>query len=160
MKRLLFIFIIISLIPACAHVVSRETREIVDMEIKTIELFQNPDAYIGKNVILGGFIVNTTNTDTGSYIEVVQNPLDNRGIPVDRDISYGRFIILHNGVIDTAIFSEGRQVTVAGEVVGIKIKPLGEIQYSYLLIKSKEIHLISSPSRSPVHFGIGIGAAF
>ncbi|RKY39755.1 MAG: hypothetical protein DRP85_09575, partial [Candidatus Makaraimicrobium thalassicum] len=40
-----------------------------------------------------------------------------------------------------AIYSQGRKITVAGEVKGKKIKPLGEVEYTYPLISSKEIYL-------------------
>jgi outer membrane lipoprotein len=155
MKRLLLLLTIISLF-GCAHVISKEIREKADIELAPSDLLKKPDAYRGKIVILGGVIVNSTNTEEGTYIEVVQKPLDYRGRPEDTDISHGRFIILYEGYLDTAIYSEGREVTVAGEILGKTIQPLGEMEYPYLLIKSSELHLLDLGYRIPIFFGIEI----
>jgi outer membrane lipoprotein len=48
---------------------------------------------------------------------------------------------LYEGFLDAAIYSEGREVTVAGEVKGKRVLPLGEIQYAYPLISIKELYL-------------------
>jgi outer membrane lipoprotein len=160
MRKFLFAITIVFFLFGCSHVVSRETRERIDSGINPQELFQSPDTFIGKTVILGGFIAGTKNSNEGAYIEVVQNPLDQLGRPVDPDISHGRFIIVYMGVIDSAIYTQGRKVTVAGEVMGTKVQPLGEIEYPYVLIKSRELHLIAPRQRIPVHFSIGIWQSF
>ena len=94
------------------------------------------------------------------HIEVVEQTLDYLGRPEDTDRSLGRFLILHDGYIDTAIYARSRKVTVAGEVIGEKNRPLGEINYRYPLIKSKELHLIKPGDRFPVLFEIGIWKSF
>jgi outer membrane lipoprotein len=138
--------------------VSKEWREKADTEINTQQLFKSPADYKGKIVIIGGVIIKSTNTKEGTYIEVVQMPLDSTGKPEKRDVSYGRFLILYEGYLDTAIYSRGREVTVAGEVIGEKTRPLGEIQYSYLLVKSKELYLFEEMRYKslPVWFGIDV----
>ncbi len=160
MKWFILCFCISLFISGCAHVVSQEMRDLADKGVTPEVLFQNPDQFAGRIVILGGFIVNTETKDEGSYIEVVQNPLDSMGRPENRDISSGRFLIFVEGHIDTAIYSAGREITVAGEVLGKKVKALGEAQYSYLMIRGKELHLIKQREDFPVHFGIGIWKSF
>jgi len=153
------IIIVVSLLFGCAHhVVPMEVRERAE-EIYTVNLLKNPDAYKGKFVIIGGFIVSSRNTPEGTYIEVVQKPLDFRGRPEDTAISHGRFIVLYESYLDTAIYSRGREITVAGEVIGKMVRPLGEIQYPYLLIKGKELYLFE-PRRIPIKFEIGIWGTF
>ena len=156
MKRFLLFFIIVSLL-GCAHVVSKELRNKAYGEPPASVLFKDPDAFKGRTVILGGVIVSSTNTKEGTYIEVLQKPLDYRGKPEDTDASYGRFIIFSEGYLETAVYSQGREITVAGEVIGKELRPLGEIQYPYPLLKSKELHLFEPRYDIPVHFGIGIG---
>jgi outer membrane lipoprotein len=151
--------IIISLF-GCAHVISKELRERAYGEPPEPVLFRDPDAFKGRIVILGGVIVSSMNTEEGTYIEVLQKPLDYRGRPEDTDVSFGRFLILYKGYLDTAVYSQGREVTVAGEVMGKKVQPLGEIQYPYPLIKSNELHLIEPRYGFPIRFGIGIYTAF
>jgi outer membrane lipoprotein len=144
----------------CAHVISKELREKADKELSFTALLKNPDNYVGKFVILGGIIASTTNTEEGTYIEVVQKPLNFQGRPEDTDVSGGRFLVLCKGYLDSAIYSQGTEVTVAGEVIGKRVRPLGEIQYTYPLIKSSEIHLFIQRSGMPIRFGIGIFKVF
>lgn len=159
MKNFVFI-LIISFFFCCGHTVSKELREGVDKAITPTDLFKDPDTLKGKTVMLGGVIASSINTPEGTYVEVVQKPLDYRERPEDTDISYGRFLILYDGYLDTAIYSMGREITVVGEVLGRKLQPLGEIQYPYLLIKSKELYLFEPRRGIPIRFGIGVWHTF
>ena len=159
MKRLFLLLIILSLC-GCAHVVSKEIRDQADRELLPLDLFKDPDAYTGRIVILGGVIVSSKNMAEGTYIEVLQKPLDYSGRPEDSDISFGRFIIFYEGYLDTAIYSKDREITVAGEVMGKKVQTLGEMKYSYPLIKSRELHLLEPSRGLPIFFGIEIWKVF
>lgn len=160
MKRLICIFILLLLVSGCSHIVSEGLRNQVDKGIPVELIFKEPDAYKGQIVILGGLIAGVRNTNEGTYIEAVEKQLDNRGRPEYTDRTQGRFIILYDGFLDTAVYSTGRYITVAGEVIGKKIQPLGEINYSYLFVKSRELHLVQPEKSIPVHFGIGIWQSF
>lgn len=161
MKRSILFFSITFFIVACAHLVSKEIRYQSDESIDHSLLFTNPDDYKGKIVILGGIIASSKNTQEGTYIEVVQQPLDYRGRPIPSDKPLGRFIVLHEGFLDTAIYSRKEIITVAGEVIGKTVHPVGEINYSFLLIKSKELHLLKPGYKDfSVHIGIGIWHRF
>lgn len=159
LKLIALILLIISL-SSCAHVISAELLERSDRTTSTRSLFEDPNFSKGKVVILGGNIVGSLNTGEGTYIEVVQKELSSKGKPKFTDISDGRFLILYDGYLDTAIYSKGRLVTVAGEVMGSKVRPLGEIDYSYLLIRSLELYLLQPGSRPTVSFGIGVSNRF
>ncbi len=160
MKRLLLVFSLTFFTLGCAHIVSQDLRDRAVKELPTASLFKEPKAHKGKIVILGGSIVSSLNTQEGTYIEVVEKPLDYRGRPRYTDQSHGRFLVFYEGFLDTAIYSEGRNITVAGEVMGEKVRPLGEINYHYLLIKSRELHLLQPGQRMPIRFGIGIWQSF
>lgn len=160
MKRLILVFVILSLFPGCAHVVSDDLRNQANEGIPVASLFEHPDDFKGEIVILGGMIASSRNTNEGTYLEVVEKELDYQGRPELTDKTHGRFIVLHEGFLDTAIYSTGRYMTVAGEVIGTRIQPLGEINYSYLFMKSRELHLVQPGERIPVHFGIGIFHSF
>ncbi len=159
MKRLFLVLTVLSFL-GCAHVISQELRQSADKGITAAELFKNPDIHKGKMVILGGAIVHSLNMPDGTYIEVLQKPLDYRGRPENTDISHGRFLILYDGYLDPAIYSQGREITVAGEVVGKRVQALGEIQYSYTLVKARELHLLEPSSGIPIIFGIEIWKSF
>ena len=161
MKKFILIVCLI-FFAGCAHVVSQELRDMVDKELAPAALFKNPDVHKGKIVMLGGMIASSKNAEEGTYIEVVEKPLDASGEPRNTDISHGRFLIFYDGFLDTAIYSKGREVTVVGEVLGKKIQPLGDTQYPFPLIKSKKLYLFEKRTnrRIPIHFGIGILHAF
>lgn len=160
MRRIALIAVVMVLFLAgCAHVVSEKARATA-RDLPPAALFANPDAYRGDLVILGGVIVGSANTKEGTYLEVVQKPLDSRGRPEERDVSAGRFLVLYDGYLDTAIYARGRSVTVAGEVVGTQRRRLDDIEYPYLLLRGREIHLVEPGRPLPVWFGLGIGASF
>jgi hypothetical protein len=46
---------------------------------------------------------------------------------------------------------------VAGEIIGKKVIPLDDIQYTYPLVRSREIHLSEKADGVPFSFGIGVG---
>lgn len=144
----------------CAHVVSKELRERVDKDVNTESLLKDPDSYKGKFVILGGIIVSSRNTDEGTYLEVLERPLDSLERPEATDKSRGRFIILYEGYLDSAVWSKGREVTVAGEVMGKMVRPLGEMEYPYLLVKSKKLYLLEQRRGIPIRFEIGVFHTF
>ncbi len=134
-------FALFLLVSGCAPVISKELRTQVAREITFREVIQDPDVYKGKLVLLGGVIIGAKNLKEGTLIEVLQKPADRQGRPRDVDQSEGRFMALYEGYLDAAIYSEGREVTVAGEVKGKRVLPLGEIEYVYPLISIKELYL-------------------
>lgn len=145
---------------ACAHAISARARAMVDKGVPVDSLFRDPEAFKGRTVMLGGIIASTRNEQKRTYIEVVQLPLDYRGRPKNEDVTEGRFIVEAEGYLDPAIYARGREITVVGVVLGRTVRPLGDIEYSYLLLRSVEIHLFEPYYGVPFRFGIGIGATF
>jgi len=129
------------LLVGCAPVISKELRGQVAKELTFQEVRKDPEAYVGKIILWSGVIVKSINLKEGTLIEVLQKPADRRGRPRDVDESEGRFLALYSGYLDVAIYSQGKEVTIAGEIKGKKVLPLGEIEYSYPLVSIKEIHL-------------------
>lgn len=160
MKRLVLPIAVLLALNGCAHIISKVNLNKADRSISAANLMKAPGKYKGKTVILGGDIIKVHNKKDGTYIEVLQKKLDSRGRPSQSDETLGRFLVFHNGYLDRAIFSRGRLLTVAGEVMGQKKLPLGEIEYSYLLIKGLELQLTDRRQGPAVRFGIGIGGTF
>jgi outer membrane lipoprotein len=137
----LFLFIVL---PGCAPVISKNLRAQAEGALTFQHVFQNPEAYKGKIVIWGGEIVEAINQKEGTtLIVVLQRPLNRREEPQISKRSEGRFLVLAEGYLDPYIFREGRVMTVAGEILGKKMRPLGEMEYPYPLLQSKEIYLWS-----------------
>jgi outer membrane lipoprotein len=130
------------LLPGCAHVISKNLRANTDPSLTFSQVYQNPKAYRGKLVVWGGDIVDTINQKDGTtQIEVFKRPLDWREKPKETLVSEGRFLILADGYLDPYLYRRGRKITVAGEILGEKIKPLGEMDYRYPFLLSKQIYL-------------------
>ena len=148
------------ILTACAPVLSDKSLREANLSISFQDIQKNPDAYIGKVVILGGRIISTTAKKDETWVEVLQQPLDHQYKPENSDTSYGRFIIVFRGFMDPAIYAPARRITVAGEVTGKKILPIKEIQYTYPVLAVRE-HALFGPedyNNDPrFHFGLGLG---
>jgi len=129
------------LLASCAHVISEEYSASALSDVSFRSVRKDIDKYKGSLFIWGGFIVKTTRTETGSEIEIVQNPLDKYGHIIDPDKSQGRFIVLHPGELDPLIYARGRLITVAGELIGGRKITIEEKTYTYPLLESRELYL-------------------
>ncbi len=141
----------------CAPPFSQAALDQVDRSITFTELRSDPDRYKGKWVMLAGVIVGARNTQEGTFIEVLQRPTDRRGRPLDTDVTEGRFIISSAKFLDAAVYQGGRLITVIGEVAGLKVQPLGEIEYRYPAVALKELHLWEPGAGPRFSFGVGVG---
>jgi len=148
---LLFLVCALFSFAGCAPVISERLRELVAKELTLSIVLKNPDANKGKMILWSGVIINSVNLKEGTMIKVLQKPADTQGRPKDVDDSEGRFLALYPGYLDVAIYSQGRKVTVAGEVQGERIQRLGEIEYTYPLISAKEIHLWPVERKDIIH---------
>jgi len=130
-------------VAGCAPVISKEMRLAAKSEVGIAEIMEHPDAFQGNAVIWAGVIVETKNLSGHTVIEVLQRPADYQGRPKNLDISKGRFLARKKGFLDPALYSPGREITIAGTVEGIKISAIGGYDYTYPVIAIKEIHLWS-----------------
>jgi outer membrane lipoprotein len=129
------------LICSCAHTISKDIREGARLDVSFKSVKKDIGKYTGSTFIWGGFIVGTKRTEEGTEIQIVQNPVDSQGHIIDLDISYGRFIALHEGELDPLIYQRDRLITVAGELVGGREATLGKKPYTYPLLRISEIYL-------------------
>jgi len=143
MKRwflLVVLFLAASLMGACAPF-SKEIMRQVDPTLKFAEIQKDPQPYAGKIVLWGGVIVEVDNRKDETILKVMRTELDNEKRPVSLDRSTGRFIVRHAGFLDPAIYREGREITVVGQVAGKEVLPIGGIMYAYPVILAKETRL-------------------
>jgi len=133
-----------------------DLRRQVDESLAFAEVSLDPDRYQGKLVLWGGGIIETRNTGEGAEIEVLQRPLERNDRPVEGDESGGRFLVIHDGFLDPAIYMAGREITVVAEVLGKRVQALDEIEYTYSVVQARDIALWSTPRNRPsIHFGFG-----
>ncbi len=157
-KKIVFVTGFLMLLSACAPVISQTTMGTVDKSIAFPALQQNPDAYKGSVVLLGGQIITTTVKANETWIEVLEKPPDYEQRPSDADQSFGRFLVRFQGFLDPAIYASGRKLTVAGQVEGKVIRPIKEVNYTYPVLAARE-HYLWKPedAYSAPRFGIGVG---
>ena len=139
---------------ACGPVISQEVRQQVPPDLAFKEVLADPDKYVGSMVVFSGLILQSVNIPQGTELMILQREADSSGRPQDTDQSGGRFLARQDGYLDVAIYATGRAVTVAGRVEGSEQRPLGQISYSYPVIRVEEIHLWRD--RQPMGMGIGI----
>ncbi len=160
--RIIVVFLILAS-AGCAHVISREALEDVNTDVTFETVLENPDAYIGETLLLGGDIIETQPFPKRTLIMVLQRPLGFNNRPSVENESRGRFILEVPEFLDPAIYKAGRHVTVAGTLVGKEIRPLGNAKYMYPFLRSKEIYLwpIERPWNRPrFYFGFGLWHGF
>jgi outer membrane lipoprotein len=142
--KIFLLFSSFLLFAGCAHVISEESRNLIDPTILFQNLRTNPDSYVGKYVMLGGVVAGVQNNKDGSQLEVVQSPLETDELP--EEISHssgGRFLATTSRFLDPIVYKTGRKVTVVGQVQGKKTQPIDQVEYTYPVISIREIHVWS-----------------
>jgi outer membrane lipoprotein len=132
--------LVLFLISGCAYPISKEWRKEAKKDLTFLTVIQNPDAYVGDIVIWGGLIIKTLNPPDGAELLVLENPLESNEFP-DTKTTYGQFIAKSSTFLDPVIYQRGRMVTVAGEIIGKRVEPLGVMKYTYPLIRIKQLYL-------------------
>jgi outer membrane lipoprotein len=122
-------------------VISSEVRETARQDVAFPTVLQDPDAYKGETVIWGGLIIDTVNRQDGTTLMVLETPLDSEGLPQNAETSRGRFMAVTASYLDNEVYRKGRKVTLAGEVLGKELQPLGQTHYAYPLLSVRELHL-------------------
>lgn len=156
MKKHLNLFIspmILFLLSGCAYVISKEVRKEVTRDLSLKEVIKDPNGYQGKVILWGGVIIESKNLKEGTRVIVLQKDLSRWGRPKESDKSQGRFIVLYPGYLDTAIYRRDREITVAGEIIGQKVMPIGDIDYTYPVLSPREIHLWREVEKAQYPYG-------
>jgi outer membrane lipoprotein len=125
----------------CTPVISPQLMDQVDRALGYRAIAADPAGARGKTVLLGGTIVQTVPKPGLTEIDVVQKSLDSSGAPRLTDRSEGRFLVVSEQFLDPAVYSPGRDITVAGEVLDPQTHRIGEIDYRYPVIHAIELRL-------------------
>lgn len=97
--------------------------------------------YIGRTVILGGYVVAVENLKDQTRIVAVQAPLGLGQEPKSKDLSGGRLIIRYDGFIDPEVYAKDRKITVAGKLLGSSDTETPEAPFPYIRVQMRSIHL-------------------
>ena len=133
--------IVVAFLNGCAPAALREVSKETTPGITVMQVASDPATFIGKKVLWGGIIVSSENLSRKTKIHIVEIPLTRIMRPGSPDRSRGRFIVEYEGFLDTAIYASGREITVAGEIVGTRKGKIGEMDYSFSVLKGIKLHL-------------------
>lgn len=133
--------VLVLLMTGCAPVISKQVRDQVRPDITFEDVLNDPESYKGQMIIASGIIIETKNTKEGTSLQVLQRPTGFRWQPKDVDETGGRFLAFVSRYLDVYVYAKGREITIAGEVMGKRVLPLDGTEYSYPLIHVKEIYL-------------------
>jgi outer membrane lipoprotein len=95
----------------------------------------------GERVRWGGQLVSVHNEATHSCFEIVGKALAVDGRPLVRDRSEGRFIACRAGFYDPAVFTAGRELTLAGTITGFETRRIDDYEYRYPRVAADVIYL-------------------
>ncbi|MBI4843878.1 MAG: Slp family lipoprotein [Nitrospirae bacterium] len=143
MKRFLLIILCSLPLLSCAPVLRQELAVNSLYGFRLADLAEHPGAYEGRTLMFGGIIAKTTLTKEGSLIEALYMPVDSRGYHLD-NAPAGRVLALFPGnknILDPMIFREKREVTIAGEYIGMRKGVIDEIEYIYPIFRIVELYL-------------------
>jgi outer membrane lipoprotein len=165
-KRTRYCFVLaccmlVSATAGCGHKLPPEVVEKVTWKGDFKTLQANPEAYIDEFVILGGKIIHTRTFQDRSEITVLQFPTDHANRPQPQRESGGRFLIRSGSLIDPEIYPPGKLVTVAGTIIGVEHRPIGEYPYEHPVLEGDL--WVWEPRETALprfHFGVGIGKTF
>ncbi len=135
-------------------------------DIPMPQLAQDPAPYTGKLFILGGAIVTTTVTQSGSTVEALDIPVDSAGHLKQGQPPSGMYIGFYAselGVLDPAVYRPGRMITLAGEFTELRPGQMGGKQYDFPFFVIRQIYLWEEGQGArdmPGRLSIGIGGGF
>lgn len=156
------------LIAGCSsqRIVPESMEPLLDRTVLFRDVLASPESYKGRVLVLGGEVLKAKRLQDGTQIEFLQLPLEDGEEPsFDRQHSQGRFLALQQEFLDPATVVEGTRMTIVGEVSGVKVDHLDDVEYRYPMVLVKHLHVWPAQSyverRPGVSFGIfggmGIG---
>jgi outer membrane lipoprotein len=124
------------------------------------EAARNPESYADAAFLWGGVIVNSSNTQSGTQIEVLAYPLASSQEPDPDRNPDGRFLIHDERYLETLDYAPGRLITVGGTMSGTRDGQIGDASYVYPVIVPDRLILWpkeSTRSNPQIHIGVGVG---
>src|SRR4030095_10156612 len=114
-------FILLSLslvVSGCGGLIPSELREKIQRDVSLRNLQQDPEAYKGQLVLLGGEILDVKNSEDGDTVDVLHRPLNTSSRAILSGESERRFVIkLTKEISLEKSYREGQPLTVVGEVM-------------------------------------------
>ncbi|HEY1787818.1 MAG TPA: Slp family lipoprotein, partial [Verrucomicrobiae bacterium] len=144
---------LLAVLSGCAsYPIAKDLREQAQ-PLSLTQVTANPKTTSGAIVIWGGRIIQTVNNTNGGEIYVIQRPLNRKEKPANDDTTEGgRFIIVSREFLNPATYPQGRLVTAAGQLVGVRNERLQNILYLYPVLNAEQIHVWTNPPKNEYYF--------
>lgn len=126
---------LLAVLGGCASPIPLAIRDPLVNPVTPNQVQQQPDRYLGQRVRWGGTIIAVRNLSAVTEFELLARPLDADGEPQAQDDGQGRFIAQIAGFLDPAEYEKERSLTVAGILVGVERRPVGDYPYAYPLVR-------------------------
>ena len=95
----------------------------------------------GERVRWGGEIISVETRPDATCFQVLSRALSETARPRRGDTSAGRFLACREGFYDPAVFTEGREITVNGRIVGRETRRIGEYDYPLPRLDADVVYL-------------------
>lgn len=156
MLRVFLVLVLTGMLASCASTPSFDVTD-VDRALTPANVIDEPVLSLEKVALWGGTILGLKNLQESTQIEMLAYPLDSSHRPRLEEKTLGRFIIRHQGYLEPEVFTQGKLLSVVGEVGQSVTGKIGDSDYTYPLIHSRNIHLWTrGAGRTNFQFGIGI----
>lgn len=95
----------------------------------------SPQVFVGQEARFGGTVINVTNEQSRTRLEIASVPLDSGARPILGEPSQGRVIAYVNGFLEPVDF-RGHLVTVVGPIIGVEAGKIGMTPYDFVVINA------------------------
>lgn len=159
-ERILLLASLLMLMAGCASTPRFDTTGI-DLQATPQAAVRDDSALLGEDVLWGGVIVNSSNLEDSTQLEVLAYPLDDEQRPRVNRSPIGRFLAHTPGYLETADYGHGRLITIRGRLQETTTGRIGQASYTYPVVEILDNQLWQpettiEPSRPRVNFGIGV----
>ena len=155
--RIAVFVLLTGLLLGCAQRPSFDTSQ-VSPTLSPQQALAEETSQQGKQILWGGMIIHANNLADGARLEILAYPLDGNHAPrLDRP-PMGRFLLRHDGYLETVDYAPGRRLTVHGDFVRIEEGMVDQSPYRYPVVQARELHLWprGEPAQPRLNFGIGV----
>lgn len=135
-----YLFLLYLLLSACAGLPSA-IENAPALPISYSQASHNTNDYKDAPIRWGGVVVSVENEAQSSLMQVLFYPLDNSGRPQLYEPVEGRFVVKSAEFLDPAIYTEDKEITVAGAISGNIERTVGERIIQVPLVSATAIHL-------------------
>ena len=145
MKRYIALTLVCLALASCSNALTDELLSTFDPELTFLQIKNSPESHYDEQFMWGGFIVSGKHKEAGTFLEIVQNPIDVNGLIIDPDVSDGRFIAFFpDKFLDPSIYERGRLITTVGFLINTISGDIADEPYIFPVLEATETTLWKS----------------